>query len=1676
MPSEGKVGSLFAQFRTNINQFVAEIQKMVSEVRLFDTTVKAASKSVSDLGHLGSASVNRLANDLGGLTSGLSDVNRFARQAVTGVSDFGHLGSAAINQVVNDLGRLTAGLGEVNRFARQTVTGVSDIGHLGVPAVGRVVNDLGGLTAGLSEVNRFARQTATGVADVGHLGSVGIRQTVNDLGGLTAGLTTANRFAQQAATGLSDLGHLGSVAATRLTDSFNTAFGQMSSELRKFDRNFYPIATRINQIGFALTAALTVPIVGIGAFAVKVGKEFETAFAGVRQVLDASSEELGVLRQQLIDLSTTTPTTAAEFANIATTAAKLGVETPNIANFAQTMAQLAAVTNLSGEAAANFLARFSNLTGLPKDQVDELGATLFALGKAFPAIESEIATFGLRVARVGTFVGLTSGQVLAFATAMASTGVQAEAGGTALSRVLANMATAVASGGVRLEQFAAVAKKSTNEFRDSFKTEGGAAGAVLAFVEGLKRIRAEGGNVFATLEAMQLSEVRVRDTLLALSLGSEQLTRALDVQDNQVQSTADFIKAYGERTKTTDSQITIFKNNVEALGISLFDAIGPVINNTILPALRRLIDEGLKPAIKAFQEMSPGMQRFVGGMALLAAAAGPALLIITKLTSFVAGLAIILQYLKLAEVGEKFAKLGISVDRFAGIVSKLATPLAVVGTVIAAWELENIIIDALNLGEQFDKVKSSAGELAGAILNLAGAFGKFAIGEIVNDLKGFKTIIDTLIGPVKEVAIALILPQLIRSGMEIKAATAYINGLSAAMDNAAKSTKPVSDISNSLTAAMARVAQQSNSLTAAMARVAAAGNITQRGSTGPSAEELAEQFKAAEELRKAHERLREKFTAELAPATELNRELDYLLQHFSADDVVAVYADKIVAATEAQRAHRIGVTGSTAALYDQAKAFERVGEMLKELAKTPVPTINLPVGEGLPGLSLPTSEITSEALKNFSEGKKQIDDLAVAIRRLDFFSPAEQATLFGNSLDKAAEFAKVFKISLDPSIQALIDQKKAMEDSADGVKAWEEMANAGMKAVDDMAVQMSAATEDVRRMEEAGFADAQILEILDKVIEQAAESARILGVQLDPVLDRLAKLRELMKANAKEMSDFEKEISRVTSKIINDLANGIADALLESKSIVEIAAKIAKDFAAAFIKAVIVELIAPLIEEFQKLGKRIAEALSSAIKDHPVLAAIAAVGLAAVAVVRALGNTHLFANQFVEETQNPFAKSLTGFIDTADKLYAAGRQTYEGAREAEAKVREMWQGFLDDAQKFGAEGRKQATVAAQAIATLEPVFRNVIFGIQSQIEALKPPSVRAVESVNVLAAYRAQIAANTEEHIAELQAQATAINDQIQEVQRQINIQDELGNSTAELNAQMRELVFQWNDIQNALNPVIPKLYTFAEAVKSVSENLIPDKTLDFLDQVLNATAGAANLEEALSILEEIGTPFGIIIDRLGDDVENFAKALEMSGLPIPALIEKYRQIKEASSKASGEMPRIANSLSKLVGDAVEKLRQIAGGGDLAQSILDALSRLLTGLPSPANPASKTENVVRDAVDKVRVVTEEILATLKSMMPAAADTRTNFQTVANIAEVPGFPGVSAVNSTVSQVMINVEDNEVINNEFTFTDEISRETVRDDVIPEITEALTNNTDSVKEKWVKILRGAGVGVSS
>ncbi len=1390
-------------------------------------------------------------------------------------------------------------------------------------------------------------------------------------------------------------------------NTFAADMAAISREVRAFDRILYPISQRANTIGLALSAGLTVPLVAVGALVLKTGIEFESAFAGVRKTVQASEEELANLRGELIKMSTQAPVTATEFAGIAQAAGELGLKAPDIGKFAETVAELKATTRLTSDEAANFLGRFTNITKLPLDKIHNLASTLVALGHGFAASEQEIAAFSLRIARIGSFVGLADADILAFSAALASVGVTAEAGGTAITRVFAEIDKAVLGNTTRLAQYASVAGKLPQEFANLFKVDPSAATA--AFVDGLKRIKQEGGNVFTTLEALKLSNVRVRDTLLALSSGVDQLTSGLSVARNEIVANGELTRAFGERNKTTESQLKILRNQVEALGISLFDTFSPAIISAV-SAMRKFVDDGIKPMIDSFNKLPASSQHFIEAMLLLAAGVGPAILAINKLVSFIGGLVLI--------ISDLVVKFPVLISVF----EALGAAVTVVVGIFAGWELENVIIDSLGLTKQFNELKSSTVELGRAVIGLVGAFGQFTIKQIIADFKEFEPVVKTVLGPIKDLVTGFALLKILQANADIKAVTKSLNELSG---TTVMSTKSLTDSNSAIQAWSYNLPIMVPNMMAL-----AKATIDHAAASGKSAEQLFEEGKAAEKLAKEHEKLLEKFKDELAPADALNRELSYLQKYFSNDQLVSVYAKKIVDAAEAQRLHGIEVTGVTEKLYAQSKAIElateKLKDMLAEIKKIPVEPIS-PVPTNLIGLPAtpPVSEFTFKKLVDFGNAQKEISDLGQAIHDLDFLSVDTQIALFGSDLDKAKAIAKAFHLELDPAVKALIDQKEELDKTTESTKQWDEAVKKGVKTASEMASQVASTVQAVKLMDEEGFTSSQIWEILGTEIDKAAENAKILGIALDPVVAMLAKMRAEVKENTKEAKEFDREISRLTGKIINDLANGIADAILSSGSIVKVAEKVGKDFAAAFIKAIVSNLVAPLVKEFEKLGARLADAMAKAAAAHPVVAAIVGTIVAAIAVAKALGGAHLQANQFVKETQNPFGKSLTEFVNGANKLYEAGRQTYQGAQDAQEKVKDLWKGFLDDAEKFGEKGRQQATVARQAIETLEPVIKGVLYNIQQQILALKPPSVKVFETGQSFLAYQAAIIANTDERIAALKEEFSVTSDYITYIEQRIATEQDLGNSTTDLNTILSDAVGHWNDLYAAINPMIPEIYGFAEAVRAVSATLAPDKTQEFIDKVINATLGSANLEQALGILENAKTPVGVITDRLGEDIKNFADALTLAGQPIPELINKYlaltlaqEELSKTASKASGEVPRIANSLSKLVGSAVDSLRDIAGGGDLSKGILDALTKLLTGLP-PVNPA-----------------------------------------------VP--------NPATMQVTITIEDHEQITNTFMFTEEISRQQTRDDIIPEITEALTNNTDSVQEKWTRILQKAWNGV--
>lgn len=352
-------------------------------------------------------------------------------------------------------------------------------------------------------------------------------------------------------------------------------------------------STALKVVGKAAVAVGTA-VSTLGGYALKASIDFESAFAGVRKTVDATEEEFKMLEKGIRDMSKRMPQSASEIAQVAEAAGQLGIETKNILGFTETMVMLGDATNLTSEQAATALARLANITGMSQKDFDRLGSTIVALGNNLATTESEIVEMGLRLAGTASQVGMTEDQILALAAAMSSVGINAEAGGSSMSRVIQKINTEVLSAGKNLDQFAKIAGMSAEEFSKVWREK--PQEAILAFVKGLDEINKSGGDVTSTLKELGINSIQEIDTLLRLAGANETLADALGISAEAWEENIALQKEAEQRYQTTESLIKILKNNIDDLAISVGDE------------LKESMRDGIGTAIEMVEQLTDALE------------------------------------------------------------------------------------------------------------------------------------------------------------------------------------------------------------------------------------------------------------------------------------------------------------------------------------------------------------------------------------------------------------------------------------------------------------------------------------------------------------------------------------------------------------------------------------------------------------------------------------------------------------------------------------------------------------------------------------------------------------------------------------------------------------------------------------------------------------------------------------------------------------------------------------------------------------------------------------------------------------------------------------------------------------------------------------------------------------
>lgn len=386
----------------------------------------------------------------------------------------------------------------------------------------------------------------------------------------------------------------------------------------------------LRNLGLAF-AGFSTAVVGAFTGAAAAAIKWEDAMAGVeRTTWDATQsaaqnrEEISQLGDALREMSSIKPIAAESLAKIAEEAGALGLRREDIAAFTSVVADLAATTDLTEEAATTNLARIAGLLSVPAQQYQNLGSAILETGRSTAATENDIVNLSNRLAGIGAQVGLTADQVVALAAATRSAGIQVESGGTAIQRTFIDMQKAIAEGGDKLDIFARVAGMTAGEFATLFQQD--AAQALLRFVQGLSQMEKQGTNTVGVLANLDIVEQRQLRTLLSLAAAEGQT-----VNNNLRLSTILGIssKAFRENTALAD---------IAARRYQTVSAQLQLLRNMAAEAARSF-GLGLLPAIKLAVGI---LTSFVTGMRALPGPLQVGIATIFSLVAIIAGLASIL--------------------------------------------------------------------------------------------------------------------------------------------------------------------------------------------------------------------------------------------------------------------------------------------------------------------------------------------------------------------------------------------------------------------------------------------------------------------------------------------------------------------------------------------------------------------------------------------------------------------------------------------------------------------------------------------------------------------------------------------------------------------------------------------------------------------------------------------------------------------------------------------------------------------------------------------------------------------------------------------------------------------------------------------------------------------------
>lgn len=526
--------------------------------------------------------------------------------------------------------------------------------------------------------------------------------------------------------------------AQRLASS---GFGRSIQSVNKYKDSIRNVGSTMRSVGSTSMLYMTMPAVaGMGA-AIKSSIDWEQALAGVAKTTNMSGSELNKMGNEITKMSNTMPFAATEIAGVAEAAGQLGIKKQDITSFTRTIMNLGVATNLTADEAATEFARFANAANMPIKDVDRLGSTVVALGNSTATTEKEVVEMAQRLAGAGAQAGFSSDEIMSVSAAMSSVGIEAEAGGTAMTQIWNKMTKSVAEGGDTLDSFAKTAGVSGKEFAQIW--EDNPSKALSMFVKGLGDTEGGAKGVLKALDDVGIKGIREADTIRRMANNHQVLDKALKTGSEGWKENSALTDEANIRYETMGSKLKMLKNTFINFARTIGDAVAPIVS---------FLADKLTGLFEHLQGTSNATKIAIAAFTLLGVAIPPLIVATGVLAHSIVGISEAMTLLNATKGGAKFfslfnggikgvlpniAQLLTKIPLIGGLMTALTGPVGIAVAAIAG--IGTAFVVAYKKSETFRNIVNTVvTPIKNAFIGLGNVIKQFfsAIGAIMNNNSG----------------------------------------------------------------------------------------------------------------------------------------------------------------------------------------------------------------------------------------------------------------------------------------------------------------------------------------------------------------------------------------------------------------------------------------------------------------------------------------------------------------------------------------------------------------------------------------------------------------------------------------------------------------------------------------------------------------------------------------------------------------------------------------------------------------------------------------------------------------------------------------------------------------------------------------------------------------------------